>query len=96
MFCLKPHAIDPIPVYEHTLVDICDILGAERFTLEDTRVTFFKRHPGGSCLTWSGELGDHLVAVGSRWRISSEFITAQTTVSKQTEVTTQTSRPFVA
>jgi hypothetical protein len=56
-------------IREESLVEICDLLTADRFELVLTTVTFFKVLPRGEGMTWSGELGDHLVKGDDIWRI---------------------------
>jgi hypothetical protein len=69
-----------LPIREDTLVDICEMLGAERFELVDTSVTFFKRLPLGDGIRWVGAFGDHMVVSGNTWRTTSE-LKAETTLA---------------
>jgi len=68
----------PLPITEDSLIDLCDLLTADRVELSERRVCFVKRQADGSQLRWSGHLGDHLVACGEDWRITSE-LAAETT-----------------
>ena len=54
---------------EHSLVEICELLAADRFELVLTTVTFFKALPRGDGMSWTGELGDSLVQAGDFWCI---------------------------
>jgi hypothetical protein len=56
-------------LHETSLVEICELLEADRFELVGTTVTFFKVLPRGEGVRWSGELGDQLVHSGQGWRI---------------------------
>ena len=76
----QPISRAAVPIQENTLVDICEMLGAERFELVDTSVTFFKRLPLGDGILWVGAFGDHVVVSGNTWRTTSE-LKAETTLA---------------
>ncbi|MET0692748.1 MAG: hypothetical protein ABWY56_02400 [Propionibacteriaceae bacterium] len=63
----------PIPITERSLIDICDLLGADRFELAGVRVSFVSRRGRAREVRWTGYLGDHLVPCGTGWRITSEL-----------------------
>ena len=66
-------APSPISITEDSLVQICDLLGAERFELTGAQISFVSRRGLGRQVRWSGYLGDHLVPCGQGWRITSEL-----------------------
>lgn len=56
-------------VREHTLVDLCDLLGADAFSLTDGVVIFTRRAgPGRPVERWSARLGDWCVCDNGCWR----------------------------
>jgi hypothetical protein len=69
-----------IIVREHSLVDICDILGADRFELVNEQVTFVKRLRLGDSISWTAQLGDELIGQGMSERGNSDWV-AETTWS---------------
>jgi hypothetical protein len=58
-----------LAIVEHWLVDICHLLGAERFEVLLTQVTFFKRRSPTEVTYWSAVLGDSIRASGQTWRV---------------------------
>jgi hypothetical protein len=60
----------PLLINEQSLVEISDLLSADRFELVATTVTFFKVLPRGEAISWSGELGSYLVGSDGLWRSS--------------------------
>lgn len=63
-----------VRLLEHTLIDVCDTIGADSFSLVETEVTFVRRPVGERAgQRWTGRLGDWLVPDGAGfWRIVSD------------------------
>ena len=79
-------APQPTRILEHTLIDICDLLGAT-FALDGATVVFVRRS-GGSRQEWRARLGDWLVADGPSWRVVADAEFGQIRAEAAKESTT--------
>jgi hypothetical protein len=63
---------------EPSLIEVCDLLGADLIEVVDSAVTFVKQLACGDRMRWTAELGDHLVSTYDGWRVTSELPAATT------------------
>lgn len=52
---------------ESTLIDICDLLGADTVAVDGRRVTFDKLLPTSDRQRWTGVFGEWVIADGPAW-----------------------------
>lgn len=62
-------------VVEHRLVDVCDAMKADSFSLVEDQVTFVRRPRGGRAgRRWTAALGDWCVPDGTEWQVVSDDV----------------------
>jgi hypothetical protein len=62
-----------ITVVESSLVDICDLLGAQRFELNGSHVLFVRHDGSARTSRWHGFLGDHVISSHGTWKLRAEL-----------------------